>query len=55
MVDVDTRDGRRVLAVRPPAKPTEEMLEFARVLWRALRMICSYLEKRYGFGHNTTT
>jgi hypothetical protein len=30
-------------------EPEPELRAFLRVVYRALRMVCAYLEKRYGF------
>lgn len=33
----------------PPAREPDEMRDFLHVVYRSLKMICAYLEKRYHF------
>lgn len=45
---IEQKNGLRVVSETPPKQ--QELRSFLFVLYRALRMICSYLEDDYGFG-----
>lgn len=43
------KNGLRVVEPKQPPEVNQELKCFLHVLYRALRMICAYLEKTYGF------
>ncbi len=54
---VDQRErGMSVVRMRekpnPAVKEPDEMRDFLHVVYRSLKMVCVYLEKRYGWGQS---